>query len=120
MNENLNTHQKGDLGEELAAQHLLKEGYTIICRKFRSKAGEIDCIARDADGVLVFIEVKSCRNFSYGNPLYWITPSKQRTLARVALQYLSEHQSLGVPCRFDVISIVGSKIDHLKNAFLVK
>lgn len=120
MNPYLNTHQKGNLGEDLAIQHLLEEGYTIICRIFRSKTGEIDCIARDLDGVLVFIEVKSSRNFSYGNPLCWVTPSKQRTLARVALQYITEHHLSGTPCRFDVISIVGDKIDHLKNAFLVK
>ena len=120
MNPDLNTHQKGNLGEELAAQHLLEEGYTIICRKFRSKTGEIDCIARDSDGVLVFVEVKSSRNSSCGNPLYWVIPSKQRTLARVALQYITEHHLFGTPCRFDVISIIGDKIDHMKNAFLVK
>ncbi len=119
MNPDLNTHQKGDRGEELAAQHLLSNGYTVICRKFRSKRGEIDCIARDPDGVIVFIEVKSSRNSSLGNPFYWVTPAKQRTLARVALQYLTEHNLTGSPCRFDVISIIGDKIDHLRNAFLV-
>lgn len=120
MAPDLNTHQKGDLGEELAADYLVSKGYSIICRKFRSKRGEIDCIAQDPDGVLVFIEVKSSRNSSIGNPLYWVTLSKQRTIARIALQYITEHKLSGNPCRFDVISVVNGKVDHLKNAFLAR
>lgn len=114
----LSTHQKGDIGEERAVEYLLSKGYTIVCRQYRSHKGEIDCIARDTDGTIVFVEVKSSRGNSYGNPLFWITVPKQRTIARVARQYLAEHRLSGLPCRFDVIAIKDNKIDHLKNAFL--
>lgn len=114
----LSSREKGNCGENLAADYLLNNGYTIICRNFRCKRGEIDCIAYDHNGTLVFIEVKSSRNPSFGNPLYWVTPSKQRTIARIALQYITEHKLTGTACRFDVISIVNGKIDHLKNAFV--
>ncbi|MCX7726576.1 MAG: YraN family protein [Chitinispirillaceae bacterium] len=66
-----NTHQKGNWGEEKAIEYLLSAGYKIICRKYRAKRGEIDCIAMDSDGVLVFIEVKSSLSNSFVNPMAW-------------------------------------------------
>jgi len=114
-----NKRQKGNRGEQTAVEHLLSGGYSIICRQYRSKTGEIDIVARDSDGTLVFIEVKSSAGNFCGSPLYRVTPQKQRKLARMALQYITEHKISGTPCRFDVIAVVGNKIDHLKNAFLV-
>jgi putative endonuclease len=116
----LNSHQKGNRGEDLAIEYLLSKGYLVICRNYRSKIGEIDCVAKDVDGTLVFVEVKSSTNSSFGNPLFRITPLKQRTIAKIALQYLREHHLFGFPCRFDVIGVIGERIDHLRNAFFAK
>lgn len=115
----MNTHEKGDWGEDLAVNYLLSKGYSVVCRKYRSKRGEIDCVAKDSDGTLVFLEVKSARTSKYGNPLTWVTVSKQKTMAKVAMQYIKEHKLRRLSCRFDVIGIVGEKIDHIRNAFLV-
>lgn len=112
------THCKGERGENLAAEHLLGLGYEIICRQYRSRMGEIDCIARDRDGTLVFIEVKSSSNDSAASPLHWVTSSKQRTIFKVAKQYLAEHGIAFSPCRFDVIAITRGKIAHIRNAFI--
>jgi hypothetical protein len=46
----------GRLGEQLAAEHLQRLGYAIVCRNHRTRYGEIDLIARDGD-CLVFCEV---------------------------------------------------------------
>jgi putative endonuclease len=120
MDTSLNTHDKGDICEEIAVEYLLSKGYSIISRKYRSRKGEIDCIVKDTDGTMVFVEVKSAGTGSFGNPIFWITPAKQRTIARMALQYLYEHHIASARCRFDVITIYKGKIDHLKNAFIVK
>ncbi len=119
-NENVSTHEKGDQGENQAVEYLISKGYLIICRNFRCSRGEIDCIVKDPDGIIAFVEVKSSSGGSFGNPVFWITPAKQRTLARVAQIYLVEHRLTGLPCRFDVIAIYNGKLDHLKNAFLIK
>lgn len=119
-NENVSTHEKGDYGESQAIEYLISKGYLIICRNFRCSRGEIDCIAKDPDGMITFVEVKSSNGSSFGNPAFWITPAKQKTMARIAQVYLVEHRLTGLPCRFDVITIYNGKIDHLKNAFLVK
>jgi len=113
----LSTHDMGDIGEDLAAEYLLSKGYSVVCRKYRSKKGEIDCIVKDVDGTLVFVEVKAANSTAFGNPLLWITPSKQRTIIRMAQQYLFEHRIQSVRCRFDVIAILKGNVTHIKNAF---
>jgi putative endonuclease len=114
------SHEKGDHGENQAVEFLISKGYVIICRNFRCSKGEIDCIAKDPDGIIVFVEVKSSSRGSFGNPVFWVTPAKQKTLARMAQLYLVEHRLVGLPCRFDVVTIYNGKIEHLKNAFLIK
>jgi putative endonuclease len=115
----LNTRAKGAFGEDAAADYLLSKGFVILARNFRVKIGEIDCVARDKDGTLVFVEVKSSRTTVCGHPFSWITPLKQRTLAKVARWYLAKERITSGACRFDAIAICNGKIEHLKNAFLV-
>jgi putative endonuclease len=110
---------KGYIGEDRAADFLLSNGYSIISRNYQAKDGEIDCIAKAPDGTLVFIEVKYARSSARGNPAFWVTPGKQKKLAFMARRYLAEHKYTRQPCRFDVITIVGDQIDHIRNAFLV-
>ena len=112
------SRQKGYTGEDKAADYLIKSGYAIISRNFQSRKGEIDCIAKDDKGTLVFIEVKYAKSFAKGHPAFWVTWGKQRKLVAMARRYLGDHGITSQPCRFDVIAIVGGKIEHIKNAFL--
>lgn len=114
----LNTRIKGASAEDLAAEYLINNGYKIITRNYRVKIGEIDCIAEDRDGTLVFVEVKSARTGSCGHPFSWVNAAKQRTLTRVARWYLAEKRKKSCACRFDAIAISDNKIEHLRNAFL--
>ena len=113
-----NTRAKGAFGEDAAIDYLISKGFEIIKRNFRVKIGEIDCIARDKDGTLVFVEVKSSRTAVCGHPFSWITPLKQRTLAKVARWYLAKEHITSGACRFDAIAVTNGRIEHLKNAFL--
>lgn len=112
------TREKGDRGEDTAVEYLLSHGFEIVCRKYQSRRGEIDCIARDPDGTLVFIEVKSSAGAGCGSPFSWVTPVKQRKLMAMARQYLAEHRITSAPCRFDVIGITRGKVEHLRNAII--
>lgn len=49
----------GKIGEDLAFSYLFRKGYKIVTRNYRTKFGEIDLISIDAEGVLVFVEVKT-------------------------------------------------------------
>ena len=112
------TCRKGREGEEEAADYLVSQGYSIVSRNYRTNRGEIDCIARDPLGVLVFVEVKCAKSSALGSPAFWVTRPKQLKIARLARQYLAEHGLKNQRCRFDVITIYKGKLDHIRNAFL--
>lgn len=114
----MNTKEKGKRGEDKAVKYLLNKGYNIITRNYQARRGEIDCIAEDPDDGIVFLEVKTGTGHSFGHPFYRITRGKQKKIVNMARQYLAEHSITQRACRFDVISIVEDKIEHLKNAFL--
>ncbi len=81
---------KGNLGEDIAAEALKEQGYTIVARNYRKRYGEIDIIAQKSK-TLYFVEVKTRRNEEFGNPLESVTPGKQRKIYRVAEAYLQEN-----------------------------
>ena len=106
-------------GEELAVRFLKKKGYKIVSRNFKSPVGEMDIIAEDGD-TLVFIEVKTRTDDSFGHPFEAVTHRKREKLRKVALSYF-KHSRQEVPSRFDVLSIetdgANHKIEHIKDAF---
>jgi putative endonuclease len=57
----------GGRGENAAAVYLQRKGYKIIERNYRTKYGEIDIVAKDPEGILVFVEVKTLSDNSAGN-----------------------------------------------------
>lgn len=113
----MNTREKGSKGETIAIDYLLEKGYRIITRNMQSKSGEIDCIAEDQDGTLVFIEVKTGYNDGAGHPFFWINRKKQKQIIRLAKKYLSERKLFNHPCRFDALAVIKGKVEHLENAF---
>ena len=54
----------GDFGESFAADFLLENGYAILERNYKTKAGEIDIIA-SIGNTLVFVEVKTRSSEKY-------------------------------------------------------
>lgn len=58
MKNSRTTSSTGSLGEQIALQHLLNKGYTLIQKNYWKKWGEIDLIL-DKSGVIHFVEVKS-------------------------------------------------------------
>lgn len=119
----LNNKNTGNRGEDIAASFLLKCGYRILERNFRCKGGEVDIVARDPkDDCLVFVEVKTRRDLSYGVPQLAVNPFKQRQISKAALTWLSSKRLHDNNGRFDVIAILLDNkghhtIEHIVNAF---
>jgi putative endonuclease len=109
----------GETSESLAAKHLVKRGYRIVKRNYRTKTGEVDIIALDGDTV-VFVEVKARRTRGY-SPKAAVTRSKQRKISIAALYYLKTNGLLKAKARFDVVAIGSDKspdgVEIVKNAF---
>ena len=110
----------GKHGEDLACAELEKRGYVIVDRRFRTRCGEIDIVARDG-GVLVFIEVKARSGGNFGTPFESVTWKKRQRLSQMAASYLFVRRLAGVACRFDVVAVVEwqgmQTIELLRGAF---
>jgi putative endonuclease len=94
----------GQSGEDLACAALERRGYAILERRYRTKIGEIDIIARDGEA-LVFVEVKARRGGRLGSPAEAVTASKRRRLALMASDYLARRRPIAKKCRFDVVAV---------------
>jgi putative endonuclease len=111
------SRKKGAQGEELARGYLRSKGFTILDMNYHARMGEIDIIARDGD-TLVFVEVKSATQGSFGDPLNWIPAWKQERIIKVSLVYLKAKGLMDSPLRYDVITVEPDrKVLHVRDAF---
>ena len=94
----------GSRGEEIAANHLRRSGYTILQRNVKSRFGEIDIVANHGD-VLCFVEVKTRRNESFGDGAMAVTRSKQKQIEKASVDFARKHGLLDADCRFDVVAV---------------
>lgn len=110
----------GKFGEDLAVQHLEAKGYTILDRNWHVQEGEIDIVA-EADGEIVFVEVKARTSDLFGRPEEAITQNKRKRIVRASLAYLQEMELLENDWRVDFIGIFCTtkgeviNLDHFEN-----
>jgi putative endonuclease len=96
---------RGQWGEDLAADYLERLGLTVLARNWRCRAGEIDIVAADAD-TLVICEVKTRTTEDFGSPLAAVTPRKVLRLRGLAVEWMRAHDGRARAIRIDVIGIV--------------
>ena len=77
----------GKQRENRACRELRRRGYAVLARRYRTRFGEIDIIARDGD-TLVFVEVKTRRSAGFGGQLAAVNFTKQYRLVNMARSYL--------------------------------
>lgn len=110
----------GREGEQVAVEHLLAAGYTVVDRNWRCSLGEIDIVARQG-GTTVVVEVKTRSGVGFGHPLDAVTPRKLARLRRLAAAWCEAHDGDHTDAlRIDVIGVVagreGTTIDHVRQA----
>ncbi len=111
------TYETGVEGENVAALWLQeRQGMTVLERRCRTKAGEIDLIMLDQDTV-VFVEVKTRMNASTGSGLSAVDFRKQSRIARASVLYLLKKGWMNRAVRFDVVEVRKEEILHIPNAF---
>ena len=107
---------RGRRGERLAARYLLRQGFDILARRYQGRSGELDVIAFDK-GELVFIEVKMRSSDAFGEPWEFVDWRKQQILRRTAEEFIADHDLGQYAYRFDIVSVLGDKVELLRNAF---
>lgn len=112
----------GLAGEEAASAELVRRGYEILARRYRTRAGEVDLVARDG-ATIVFVEVKTRAGDAYGGGAAAVTWQKRQRLARVAVEFLARSGQSNAPCRFDVVVVspaIVPRVEVYTHAFILE
>ena len=113
----------GKLGENIISNYIQKLGYKILERNFECSQGEIDIIAKDKKE-LVFIEVKTRTDMSYGEAREAVTEIKKRHLINSIKYYIYKRNLENEFIRIDVAEVYikneNVKINYIKNAIIDK
>lgn len=96
----------GAFGESAVVDFIRAQGACVVDRNWRVKEGEIDIVAKLADGTFTFVEVKTRTSSAYGHPLESINSQKAHRLQRLALAWLATHQALGHEYRIDCAAVI--------------
>jgi len=107
---------RGREGEAEAAMWLAQQGWRIVAERVKTKAGEIDLIAK-RPGLVAFVEVKwRARAAALADAI------DERRLARVANaveMVWQDYATNGEDIRIDVILLApGHKPTHIENAWM--
>jgi putative endonuclease len=106
----------GVSAESRAAAYLTGRGYAIAARRFKSRVGEVDIVARRGPE-LVFVEVKARNRLD--DAALSVTPRQQRRIIAAAEAWLADHPDDGMrDIRFDVILVArNGATEHITAAF---
>jgi putative endonuclease len=108
----------GKLGEEIAENFIIEKGYQILQKNWKWDKAEIDFIAKNQE-VLLFIEVKTRQNATFGYPEDAVGKKKEKMIFEAAAAYMdsiSHEQEI----RFDILTVTmepKSKIEYFADAF---
>ena len=107
---------RGIDAESIACAALEGEGWHVLARRLRTKAGEVDAIA-ERDGILAFIEVKARPDLARAA---WALSAKQQARLLAAAEIvLAEHPDWGrAGVRFDVLLVdAAGRVRRIADAF---
>lgn len=109
-------YRRGHYSEWLAALALMVKGYRILERRYRTRLGEIDLIARRGDLVLI-VEVKARR--SLVDAMEAIARQSERRIEAAADIWLSRQPDYGrFSLRFDMVAVLPWRWPvHVENVF---
>lgn len=115
----VSTRERGQFAEQIAVDHLLRQGYRVVERNFRCKLGEIDIIANHR-GELVFVEVRSRKSADSLDPVFSVNRRKQERILKSSQVYLDKRFASPPPSRFDVVLVTLAptpQVEVIPNAF---
>lgn len=101
----MKTQQIGRFGEDLAARFLVKKGFKILARNWRTRYGELDIIG-EKEGVVHFVEVKTRTSLGTGQPEEAINYFKLRRLQAAAQSFLCTYNLNEPQCQFDSVAVI--------------
>ena len=109
-------HLSGSLAEDSVARILEQRGMTVLARRWRGRAGEIDLICQEGP-CLVFVEVK--QSATHAEAAHRLGAAQQGRILRAALEYCDDAGYPTLPeMRFDAALVDGSgRVEICERAF---
>ena len=107
----------GRRAEGFVALYLRLTGHSILARNYRCRSGEIDIIARRWR-TIVFIEVKQRSRAAHA--VEPVTARSERRIMDASEVWMNTnpiHIGSATDIRYDIVTLVGWRVGHLKNAF---
>ena len=100
----LGAYRRGHRSEWLAAAALMAKGYRIVARRYRTRLGEIDLIARRGDLVAI-VEVKARPNLAAAMDA--IGGMSERRIEAAADLWLARQRDYAkLSMRFDMVAVL--------------
>ncbi len=115
--------ERGDRGESYVALYLEARGCAVLERQYRCRYGEIDLVAKTAEGVICFVEVKLRGPAALGLPREAVGLRKRDRLRKAASCYLAALEEEPA-ARFDVAEVYLDghgrlvRVEYLEDAFI--
>ena len=107
---------RGIAGEDVAAAWYASQGYEVVARNWRCRAGELDLIVRRGPEV-VFCEVKARRTAAFGTPAEAITHDKRQRVRHLAARWIEDSRIRPAQIRFDVAAVLDDQLEVIEGAF---
>ena len=109
-------HASGIDAEALACAALERDGWTVLARRVRTEAGEVDAVA-ERHGLAAFVEVK--RRATLTGAAWALTPRQRARLLGAAEILLAAHPEWGrAGVRFDVMLVdAAGAVRRIADAF---
>ncbi len=112
-------NETGKQGEAEAVRYLREKSYEIVAQNYHYQHAEIDIIAKKGK-LLIFAEVKTRTNLSYGNPEEFVSFTKVKLIMKAAEHYIFAHGWMH-DIRFDIVAVTLAgnevRIKHIEDAF---
>ena len=107
---------RGVAAESAACAALAADGWTVLGRRLRTAAGEVD-VAAERDGLLALVEVKARPNLAQAAAA--LGPAQRQRLLGAAAILLAEHPDWGrAGVRFDVLLVdAAGRVRRVADAF---
>lgn len=117
----MDRRERGSRGEAAAAAYLESRGCAVLDRQWRCRYGELDLVARDGAGVLLFVEVKLRGRERWFLPREAVDARKRERLRKTALLWMAAHEPDAF-ARFDVAEVCEEpggalRVEYIEDAF---
>ncbi|MGB7432774.1 MAG: YraN family protein [Ahrensia sp.] len=107
-------YQRGHAGETRAAWALRLKGYRIVAKRFKTKAGEVDLIARKGD-LVAMVEVKARPTLE--EAMDAVTPTALRRIEAAGDIWLAKQPDYAaLSIRYDLVAVLPRRWPvHVRN-----